>query len=244
VTAIIENSRNIQMIGNIGSIGYVESSSTNSEKKIFVEIIQKNRKDQKDQIGSQEVREIRADYLVTSMGQDAYEDGGLHHILSNNLRKQLVPIHDRNQMSGNADTTLGFGTPNRNFEIIGAAGSGYYDTEYDLKQGPAVSATLPGGAKVGATIGGVIASVSALTGYMPLTQDAQTGEVDVTGLNQDLMNRTQLACYFTGLFPNAKPLEINQAIEDYVTERSRTWFGFSDEKFREFLKNHFPEQPD
>ena len=234
VEAIIEGSRDSQVKGRITSIEYLHMPFDSSEqKKIRINVAQD------DPDGTNKTAFFIVDYLVNCIGQDAYEEGGLHDILSSDIKDDLIPIFDRNRMSGKSGTTLGFSTMVGDLEIIGAAAASYYDIERDLKPGPAVSASLPRSAKVPITIGGVVSSVSALTGYMPISQDRASGEIALSALNMHVMNATQLAVYFTGLYPMATAEVINNSVEQYLAQRSETEFGLTDKQTRDFMVFHF-----
>lgn len=235
VEAIIKGSRDSQLKGNISSIEYLPPSSNSpDQKKIRVNVVEVNRDQSKKTVS------FVVDYIVNCIGQDPYEEGGLHATLSPEIKNELSPIMDRHKMSGKSGVNLGFGTPGGELEIIGAAAASYYDIERNLKPGAAISEALPRSARVPTTIGGVVSSVAALTGYMPITQNSISGEIALSGLNMHVMNATQLAVYFSGLHPMARPEEINNAVEQYLLQRSVTEFGLTDLQTQNFMAKHFP----
>lgn len=234
VEAIIEGSRDSQLKGNISSIEYLPpSSNLPDQQKIRINVVEVNQ----DQ--SEKTVSFVVDYIVNCIGQDAYEEGGLHATLSPEIKNELSPIMDRNKMSGKAGVNVGFGTQGGELKIIGAAAASYYDIERDLKPGAAISEALPCSARVPITIGGVVSSVTALTGYMPITQNSPSGEIALSGLNTHVMNATQLAVYFTGLYPMARAEVINNAVEQYLQQRSVTEFGLTDLQTQDFMAKHF-----
>ncbi|MFM0069384.1 FAD/NAD(P)-binding protein [Paraburkholderia aspalathi] len=230
VGAIIEGSRDSQIKGEIESIEYLDANEAGEEQKLRVNVSH-TKPD-----GMKEVKPLDVDYLVNSTGQDAYGAGGLHDILSAEIKRDLRPIPDHNQVSGVPDTMLGFGTDSGDLQIIGAAAASYQDVDRGLNPGRLASETLPRSGKIGITIGGVVASVAALTDYMPITQDPTTGEMKVTGLNLHVMNATQLAVYLTGAYPDAPAEKINSTVKEYLAARSKTEFGLSDTQLKDFMK--------
>lgn len=234
VEAIIDGTRASQAKGVIKSINIVSSApDPQNENKIQVTVEQKNRD------GLSEEKSFCVDYVVNCIGQDAYEKGGLHDVLSSTVKDDIVPILDKNQVSGRPDTVLAFGTRDGGLEIIGAAAASYYDTARNLKPGRSVSEHLPRSGRVPITIGGVVSSVSALTNYMPLSQDSISGDISITGLNVNVMNKQQLAVYFTGRYQTAAASDVNAAVEDLLAKRSKTEFGLPDEELRKFEVSHF-----
>jgi hypothetical protein len=91
---------------------------------------------------------------VNCIGQDAYEKDRHHDVLSSTIKDDIVPILDKNQVSGRADTVLAFGTRDGYLEIIGAAAASYYDTARKLKPDRSVREHLPRSGRVPITIGG------------------------------------------------------------------------------------------
>lgn len=234
VEAIINGSREIQAKGEIKSIEHLILSTGSGEtKKIKVTVTQKNRN------GSEETKTFLVDYLVNCIGQDPYQKGGLHDVLTPEVKDELAPILDRNQLSGRPETVLGFGTPTGNLEIIGAAASSYYDVDRKLQPGATVSEFLPKSGQAPGTVGGVVSAVSALTGYMPISQDPETGKVSILSLNLHVMNATQVAVYLTGCYQDATPAVINAAVQDYLAKRSQTEFGLTERELEEFMALHF-----
>ncbi|MBF9266492.1 hypothetical protein [Paracidovorax cattleyae] len=229
VGAIIEGSRDCQIQGEIDAIRCLDSGDAPGGQRLRVDV------SGKAQGEASEKRSLDVDYLVNSTGQDAYAAGGLHDILSDAIKEDLRPIPDRNRVSGVPETMLGFGTRSGDLQIIGAAAASYQDAGRGLKPGRLASETLPRSGKIGITIGGVVASVAALTDYMPMRQDPATGALRVTGLNLHVMNATQLAVYLTGAYPAASAERINTTVEEYLQARSHTEFGLSDAELEAFM---------
>ncbi|GKS97693.1 hypothetical protein AVAK2825_24180 [Acidovorax sp. SUPP2825] len=233
VGAIIESTRSAQIQGELETMDCLDSDQPPGEQKLRVNVLTRAPD------GTQSIRSLDVDFLVNSTGQDARGAGGLHDVLSADIRRELRPIPDKNRVTGIPDAMLGFGTASGDLQIIGAAAASYQDKENGLDAGRLPSETLPHSAKVGITIGGVVASVTALTGHMPIRQEPSTGELQITGLNLHVMNATQLAVYFTGAFPDAPAESVNTAVQDFLKQRSNTDFGLSDLRVKEFLQERF-----
>jgi hypothetical protein len=233
VKAIIEATRSAQLHGEIESVAYLDLEKATEERQLRVNVSLRAPN------GAKSIRSLDVDFIVNSIGQDAMGAGGLHDVLSPDIRRELQPIPDRNGVTGIPDAMLGFGTPSGDLQIIGAAAASYQDKENGLYAGRLASETLPRSGQVGITIGGVVASVAALTDHMPFRQEPSTGEFRVTGLNMHVMNATQLAVYFTATFPDAPASLINGAVQDFLNQRSKTEFGLSDRQVKEFLQARF-----
>lgn len=231
VEAIIEGTRASQAKGIIKSINLSDDLKSPNKLKV---VIQNEKPD-----GSNELNTLYYDYVVNCIGQDSYEKGGLHEVLASNIKDELLPIFDKNQVSGRSDTVLGFGTGDGGLELIGAAAASYYDYERNLKPGRAVSEDLPRSARVPITIGGVVSSVSAFNNYMPLSQNPKTGEISVDSLNVNVMSKQQLAVYYSGKYQDAHASIINAAVDDLLKKRSKTEFGLPDEELSKFEASHF-----
>ncbi|ABM31657.1 hypothetical protein Aave_1060 [Paracidovorax citrulli AAC00-1] len=230
VGAIIEGSRDCQIRGEIEAIRPLGSGEAGGEPRLRVVVASETSGK------AVERKSVDVDYLVNSIGQDAYAPGGLHDVLSADIKAELQPIPDRNRVSGVPGTMLGFGTETGDLQIIGAAAASYQDASRGLKPGRLASETLPRSGKIGITIGGVVASVAALTDYMPMRQNPATGEMKVTGLNLHVMNATQLAVYLTGAYPDAPAERINTTVEQYLAARSCTEFGLPDVELQAFME--------
>jgi hypothetical protein len=76
---------------------------------------------------------------------------------------------------------------------------------------------------------------------MPLSQDPISDDISITGLNVNVMNKRQLAVYFTGRYQTAAASDVIAAIEDLLAKRSKTEFGLPDEELRKFEISHFGE---
>lgn len=233
VGAILESTRSVQVKGELEAVAYLDLDKAPKERRLRVNVSIPTPH------GGNSIRTLDVDFIVNSIGQDAYSEGGLHDLLSPDIRRELQPVPDRDRVTGLPDAMLGFGTPSGDLQIIGSAAASYQDKANGLSKGPLASETLPRSAQVGITAGGVVASVAALTNHMPFRQDLSTGEFQITGLNVHVMNATQLAVYFTGEFPDAPAAVINTAVRDFLNLRSKTEFGLPDLQVKEFLQVRF-----
>jgi hypothetical protein len=234
VNAIIKRSREIQIEGGIENISY-QNEPAPVGGKILVKVQTMN------SAGS---CCYRVDYLFNCIGQDVYEQNGIPEIISPDIQRKLFPYLDKNYVTGSDQRSmLGWSTNDGDLLIIGAAHATYYNRDHQFPiQLPSVSQFLPRSGQVPITIGGVISSVCALTNYMPLSQDPETGEITLTSLNVHVMNATQLAAYFTAFYPEASATQVNNAVESFVAERAQTEFGLSTTRLLKFLHNHFGKQ--
>jgi hypothetical protein len=233
VKAIIEKSRAVQIHGLIEDISYQKCAITGKEK-LFITVLGADSK------SASTTKYFLADYLVNCIGQEPYEPGGLPDILAQSLKNELAPYLDKNYVTGTEQSCmLGWATDKGDLMIIGAAQGTYYERDKEIDRPPSASGFLPRSAQVPITIGGVVSSVCALTNYMPLSQDAETGDVNLLSLNLHIMNATQLAVYFTAYYPCTSATTINKAVSSFISERSKTEFGLSKKQLAEFLQIHF-----
>lgn len=231
VGAIIESSRSVQVHGKIHDISYVTDKVT-SEKRFLIKIIMAD--------FGKPTQTFLVDYVFNCIGQDPYEANGLPEIISPAIRNELIPHLDKNRVTGTEQPCmLGWISRESDFLIMGAAQGTYYDKCRLFTRPSSISSFLPKSGQLVTTIGGVIAEVCATTNYMPIVQDPKTGKITSTSLNIHVMNATQLAVYFTGLYPEATAAQVNNAVKAYLPLRAKTEFGLSPEQLSEFMHTHF-----
>jgi hypothetical protein len=247
VGAIIDGSRSVQMQGEIDALTY-ETCPVSGKPKLLVSVVTPNityftgegESKEVSSVSGTTTKHYRVDYLFNCIGQEPYERGGLPEILSPNIKSELTPYLDKNNVTGDERSCmLGWSTQRGDLMIIGAAQGTYYDRDRSILKPPSVSQYLPRSGQDGITIGSVVFSVCALTNYMPFSQDANTGDVVLTSLNLHVMNATQLAAYFTAQYPKASAREVNEAVKAFILERIQTEFGLSKKRLAEFLHARF-----
>lgn len=233
VYAIIKRTQPLQLQGKIDSIRYTTCEIT-GEQKLLIHISAINNKGSVVQSKCYTV-----DYLINCIGQEPYELEGLPNIISSSLQNELAPLLDKNYVAGNEQCMLGWSNKQGDFMIIGSAAGTYYNRNNPTNQQiPSVSKLLPRSGQVPVTIGGVVSSVSALTNYMPVSQNLKTGKSTLLSMNVNIMNATQLAVYFTTRYPDAPAKKINDAVVAFINQRSKTEFGISPKQVSEFLDKH------
>lgn len=227
VGAILEGSRSLQVHGTIRDISYVKEGG-----KIVAEVA----------TVKGDIQRFIFDYLFNCIGQEPYEPNasGLPEVISPVLRSELIPHLDKDRMTGtDQPCMLGWISRDGDFMVSGAAQGTFYDKDRQIVRPLSISSFLPRSAQVLITIGGVVAEICATTGYMNVIQDDKTGKVALKNLNIHVMNATQLAAYFTGLYPKAAASQVNNAIKAYLPLRVKTEFGLSSERLSEFMRIHF-----
>ena len=224
VTEIIEQTRSLQQKGEVDSI----------EKLGDGLLITVN-------IGQDETQQFYADYFVSCIGQEVYEIGGLPHILSETIMHDLKIMHDKNRTTGtDHEARLGWCTGDGQLQIIGAAEATFYKRNHRASRPNPVSDILTkSAARAAITVGGVVASICALTNYMPFLQDPETGQIKLLGLNVNVMNASQLAVYWTACYACATPQQINGAVDTFIGARCDTEFGLSPKAVADFEREHF-----
>jgi hypothetical protein len=229
VGAILDRTKEAQIQGKVDDVRYVDVSG---QRKLAVTV-------SSTRPGSATPpTEYIVDYLFNCIGQEQYEknEGGLPEIL-----REMNPYLDINNVSGQKDPSmLGWKNNQDDVLIIGAAQGTYYHKDKKVDRGVAVSSFIPRSGQVPITIGGVVSTVCAMTNYMPVVQDPETREISLVSLNLHVMNATQLAAYFSGLFPRARAVQVSNAVTALISARSQTEFGLSDDQLENFMKLHFP----
>ncbi len=239
VESILARTKGIQAHATITHIAF--AAKAGEEGKLMVSLA----------YATGETRTVVTDYLVNSIGQDQHKYGldALSMILSPGLCHELNPVVDMNHNSGDTHEhdQVAWATPCKSLMVIGAAQSSFYQPDStSTRSSLSVSRILPKGGQVAVTLPGVVASVCALTNYMPISQRSKTGVCKLIGLNLNLLNATQLAVYFTVMFPDAPYSVVNNAVDSLIAERRRTHFGLSDEAihlFTQLLFADFTEDP-
>lgn len=233
VEAIINGSRSVQIHGKITSIMYLDVSPS-VNKKLVIEVTLA-------EFGSPS-KIFVVDYLFNCIGQEPYERNGLPGIISPDIKAKIIPLIDKNNVTGNDEPCmLGWATKQQDLMIIGAAQGTYYDKINNFSRGWNISSFIPRSGHDAITIGGVVSSVCAVTDYMPIKQNPVTGQIKLLSLNVHVMNATQLAVYFTGMYPYASAKQVNKAVESLVCARAETEFGLTNEDLKAFLHFHFGE---
>jgi hypothetical protein len=167
------------------------------------------------------------DQFVYSIAGNPTAEGSVSRILSQNLYGELEPIQDRDLVLTEGEGILGWGTPDRDVLVIGAAAFSNLPKYVDGRgttNAPAPMISLPWGSQVPDGIGVAVATISALNNYIPIQQvvgaDGSVSVSDVN-LNMNLADRNQIACYIAVFYPDLEAGRANAAVEEIITVRSQ-----------------------